>query len=182
MKKIKKNMLETVSVTQSHKKSVFQTKHEVFNQLNNPVFFISKMLIFWYLYHMDRTGKSILIISNTSRLCKSLQILLKSNPGIHKIAEASDTSSGLKWIRENKGDIVLIDAALPNEAAWHVLEQIREKFSFCRCILLTHAALQEKKARNAKADAILSEGFSTEELFHVLKSVSHILEDSDITY
>ena len=131
---------------------------------------------------MDNTGKSILIISNTSRLCKSLSVLLKSNPGFHSITEAPDIISGVNWISEHKSDIVFIDAALPNEGACHVLKKIREDFPFCHSILLAHSSSQENKTLSTQADAVLSEGFSTEKLFQVLESLIDVLEDSDITY
>ena len=129
---------------------------------------------------MNVTGKSIIIISNSSRLCKSLRVLLKSNPGFHCIAEVPNQDSGVKWISKHNSDIVFIDTALPNDSAWKTLKQIKDNFPFCRSVLLAHSAFQENKALNAKADAVLSEDFSTEELFQVLESIIKIQEDSDV--
>ena len=117
---------------------------------------------------MNAGHYSAVIIASNSRLCNSLKVLLKSNPSITRVGVAADRITGLEYIATYLPNIVFIDTGLPDREAWLTLSLIKARFPLCRCILLTHSFTQEQEALTAEGDAVLSEDFTTADLFRAL--------------
>jgi DNA-binding NarL/FixJ family response regulator len=111
---------------------------------------------------------SVLILSTASRLCNSLRVLLNAYPRIHWIRQTCDSLVALQWIAEHRPDVVLLDAGMPKNEAWQVLNHIQSFYPHCRCIVLTHNFAQQERAERARAYAILEDDFSMERLFQAL--------------
>jgi DNA-binding NarL/FixJ family response regulator len=115
---------------------------------------------------------STLIIAPPGRFRDSLRVLLRAGKQISLIGQADEGTAGLKIIAEEKPRLVLLDADLPDEAAWGILDQLKKESENIRCLLLTHTPHQQAKAQQAGANAVLPDGFSTEILFENLQSLA----------
>ncbi len=65
--------------------------------------------------------------------------------------------------------LVLIDANLPEQAAWRIGAEIRDGFPRHHPVILTHIACQVEQSREAGLDALPLEGLTANSLLDVLR-------------
>lgn len=111
---------------------------------------------------MLKNINQVLIISEAGRLRDSLRVLLKSCYPQAAIAETGNFSPSLLRLAAGPGALVLVDAALPDEQAWQVMQVFRSPRT--HSVLLAHSVAQQQQAREAGAAVILLDGFNAESL------------------
>jgi DNA-binding NarL/FixJ family response regulator len=114
---------------------------------------------------------SVLIAARPCRMRDSLRLLLKTMPGIEIVGHADDSASALRMVAEHHPALVLLDTNLPGEGVATVLQQIKASGSPSRCLVLAGSSRQQRKAREAGADAALLGGFSATELFEAIEGL-----------
>ena len=107
---------------------------------------------------------SALIIAPRGRLRASLGVLLRAMDDIAEVHESDDAIEGLRAIATSQPSIVLLDVNEPDQQAWSVLRQLKSTQPQIRCCVIVHTVVQEQRARDAGADAVLQAGFSAEAL------------------
>ena len=72
---------------------------------------------------VDITGKNILVVEDDMFLAQLLTNRI-AKAGV-KVLRASDGDDGLKMLREEKPDLVLLDLILPKKSGFELLEEMR---------------------------------------------------------
>ncbi|HEY3942883.1 MAG TPA: response regulator transcription factor [Acidimicrobiales bacterium] len=105
----------------------------------------------------------VLVVEDDVDIWRSLQILLQRAG--YDLLWAGDGPDGLRVLREQRPDLVILDVGLPRLDGWSVLERIRDH-SEIPVILLTARGLETDKVRGllGGADDYLTKPFSNEEL------------------
>jgi len=122
--------------------------------------------------HRDST----LIIAPPGRLRDGLRVLLRATGRITRVEEANDARLGLQSIAARPPALVLLDAALGDDDALRVLQQLTTQWPRLPCLVLVHNLKQEHMAQAAGADAVLQAGFATEIFF---STIQRMLLDRD---
>ena len=102
-----------------------------------------------------------LIIAPPGRLRDSLRVLLRASERVTRIAMADDGRSGLRQIAALNPGLVVIDADLPEDEAWHIAPIMGRSTSECGCLIITHNPQQAHRAHQIGVAAILADDFST---------------------
>lgn len=113
---------------------------------------------------------SALIIAKPSPLRVSLRALLIAMPQVGVVREADDWSAALQLELEPHPVLVLLDGDVVEEI-WLVLRRMRLKWPRARFFFLASDVLQEKRASDARADAVLLKGSLPARLVAVLVSL-----------
>ena len=98
-------------------------------------------------------------------------MLLRAGEQISLTGQADDGPSGLIMIADQQPQLVLIDANLPDEQAWEVVEYLIKEHPNIYSLILAHTPQQHNRAMAAGADATLPDGFTTETLFTTLRTL-----------
>ncbi len=114
---------------------------------------------------------SALIIGPAGRWRDSLCVLLQATNAIAGILQADDGRSGWQLIVKSRPTLLLLDAGLPGDEAWPLLEQVRKLRPPVRCIVLARTSAQAQRAEAAGADAVLQVGFSGKDLYAAIREV-----------
>jgi len=119
----------------------------------------------------------VLVVEDDVDIWRSLQILLQRAG--YELLWAADGPDGLRSLREDHPDLVILDVGLPKLDGWAVLERIRDH-SEIPVILLTARGLETDKVRGllGGADDYLTKPFSNEEL---VARVAALLRRSPVT-
>jgi DNA-binding response OmpR family regulator len=106
----------------------------------------------------------ILIIEDELPMRTALQDLLSAEG--YRVLSASDGESGLKKVRDEKPDLVLLDVMMPKLDGFSVCAELRRLSIKTPVIMLTAKGMVEDRVTglDAGADDYLSKPFSTEEL------------------
>ena len=111
---------------------------------------------------------TILIIAPPGRLRDSIFVLLKSEKEFTLLGPADDAPAGLRMITAQNPSVVIVDANLPDGAAWDFLPKLKNLASPPHCLVLVHTTDQQQQAQTASADATLLTGFTTATLIATL--------------
>jgi two-component system response regulator NreC len=116
---------------------------------------------------MDRIV-SVFIIAPPGRLRDGLRVVLRANENIEIAGQADDGKAALEAVTASFPVLVLLDANLPDGEAWSILEHLKRRLPEMYCCVLVHTCDQDQRARNKGADAVLQEGFSSEQFLSVV--------------
>ena len=108
-----------------------------------------------------------LIVAAPSPLQDGLLALLTTSDQISVVLVAEEASLALRMVKDHHPNIVILDGHLPQ--ARMVLEQIKNKWTQTRCIVLVDSVEQERAFK--EADAVLIEGFSPSRLMATIKEL-----------
>lgn len=119
-------------------------------------------------------GKKILIIEDDKFLRELISRKLKDEE--FEIAEAVDGEEGLKKIKEEKPDLILLDLILPNIDGFEVLSRMKEdpKITAIPVIILSNLGQKEEVERGLKlgaADYLIKAHFTPGEIVEKIKNV-----------
>ena len=111
----------------------------------------------------------VLIVAQPCRLCDGLQAILRATPGIQEVYQACDGESALRMIGPHRPALILLDAGLPDGAAWELLRRLKAEHRHLKCVILVDSSRQQRQARDAGADAVLMKGLPAAMLFETVK-------------
>lgn len=107
--------------------------------------------------------KKVLLIDDEERMLELLELYLK--PYSYICRKALGANEGLKYIKEEKFDIILLDVMMPEMNGWEVCKKIRE-YSDIPIIMVTAREQKEDIVKGLKlgADDYITKPFDEEEL------------------
>jgi DNA-binding NarL/FixJ family response regulator len=118
----------------------------------------------------------ILIIGPEGRLREGLCIVLRTFPGIADLILTDSLDSGCELVVRHKPSLVIVDADDKLEEECQSLKRVLASYAASRCLVIAKSLAQAAKAKEAGADAILLQGFSTNTLYQTLVSLEVIPE------
>ncbi len=127
---------------------------------------------------MKRTAK-ILAIDGEDIVLKSISKALRSDGDTeYSVTTANTALEGLKLVRSNMFDLILLDLALPGMNGIEALRRIKSSYPLVSVVVMSGYSYERTFLNEAanNADGLLSKPFTTEEIKCL---VSHILWGSE---
>jgi two-component system response regulator VicR len=123
---------------------------------------------------MSTTAKSILCIEDESEMIDLMRLILGRRG--YEVRGATSGMDGLKLIREEKPDLILLDLMMPEMDGWEVYQQIKadEKTRDIPVIVVTAKAQSIDRVLGlhiAKVDDYIAKPFSPQELLNSVEKV-----------
>ena len=123
---------------------------------------------------MSTTAKSILCIEDESEMIDLMRLILGRRG--YEVRGATSGMDGLRMIREEKPDLILLDLMMPEMDGWEVYQQIRadEKTRDIPVIVVTAKAQSIDRVLGlhiAKVDDYIAKPFSPLELMNSVEKV-----------
>ena len=116
---------------------------------------------------------SILLVESRTAVRDAFATALCDEDGITVVAMASTVreATNLAWVHQP--DVALIDAEMPKDSAFDLVEQLRTSVPHCRSIILTSvdASCNMKKAYDQGAWAYLTDDVPFTEIVHAIRMV-----------
>lgn len=106
----------------------------------------------------------ILILGKPGPLRESLVTLLRTVPNVGVVKLADDAAAGLMMIAKHNPKLVLLDAALPKDSAWTVLQQVKLQWPGIHCVVLGDSIQHCQRAELAGASRVILKGSSAAQL------------------
>lgn len=110
----------------------------------------------------------ILVVAKPGRLREALCALLKSSFWPEPISQVDDGPTALKILVEHTPTLILLDSHWSDDEVKAVVGQIKTDRPQTRCLVLANTTEQLQVARNAGADVVLPQGFSTTNLLSII--------------
>lgn len=109
-------------------------------------------------------SKKILIADDEPNIVISLEYLMKREG--FEVSVARDGAEALQLLREHKPDLILLDAMMPKQTGFDVLQAIRAEQPKLKIVMLTAKGRDTdiEKGRALGADDYVVKPFSTREL------------------
>ena len=86
---------------------------------------------------------SILLVEDHEGFAKALLNMLSQNPNLQVVAVAENAEAALRYLRESRVDLVLVDYSLPDMSGINLLEALLAEHPSMRCAMLSgHLSLQ----------------------------------------
>jgi DNA-binding NarL/FixJ family response regulator len=106
----------------------------------------------------------VILFARPGRMPAGLRVLLKSLFPLVQIEQTEALSTVRGLLAVEQPCLVLVDAALPEEQAWLLVEEIKHGFTRHHCVILAHSSIQQQQAQSAGAQAVLLDGFTADDL------------------
>ncbi len=115
----------------------------------------------------------VLVVDDHPPMRMGLVALIKGQPGMDVVAEASDGEEAIEVYEDVKPDIVLMDLRMPGMGGVEAILAIRKKHSEARVIVLSTYDADEDiyRAMQSGAKSYLLKDMSTEEIAATIRSV-----------
>ena len=89
---------------------------------------------------------SILLVEDHAGFAKALSSILAQNPNLQIVAVAESAEAALRFLRESRVDLVLVDYSLPDMSGVNLLEALLAEYPDLRCAMLSgHLSLQHAR-------------------------------------
>jgi len=112
----------------------------------------------------------VLITDDRLASRKGLRALMLTQPDIQVIGEAANGEKAIQFIKNNKPDVVIMDAFMPVMNGLEATKLIKSKWKGIRVVILTlHNDIREE-ALAAGADAFLVKGCSPDDLIKEIRN------------
>lgn len=99
---------------------------------------------------MKETGKSILIVDDSTIIVKRLELMLQAADGLGPVHTANDFAPAWQFIEARQPDIVLLDINLPGGSGIQLLRQIKDSYPFIKVVMISNQS--EEHYRNTCKD------------------------------
>jgi DNA-binding NarL/FixJ family response regulator len=118
--------------------------------------------------------KTILIVDDHPLFREGLKSLIARNPGFQVVGEAGSGREGLKFAKELKPDLVIMDISLPDKSGVDVTRDIRSILSETRVIIVSmHSNIDHiTEAFRAGATGYVVKESAADRLIHGLEAIS----------
>jgi len=115
----------------------------------------------------------ILTVDDHPLLREGIAFLVKSQPDMELVAEASDGEEAIEQFRRHRPDVTLMDLRMPNLDGTEAISRIRNEFPDAKIVVLTTYAgdVQVLKAIKAGARGYIVKGHVHRELLDAIRSV-----------
>lgn len=91
-------------------------------------------------------ASSILLVEDHAGFAKALLNMLSQNPSLRVVAVAESADAAIRYLRETKVDLVLVDYSLPDMSGVTLLESMLTEHPDLRCAMLSgHLSLQHAR-------------------------------------
>lgn len=97
---------------------------------------------FYIIIKLQMGREKILIVDDDSDMVEALKIILEA--GGYSVITASDGEEGLRRIRGEKPDLIILDLILPKESGDVVCRRIKEDKDFAKIPVIILTAMAEK--------------------------------------
>ena len=121
---------------------------------------------------VERSAVLYKVLITDDRLAsrKGLRALMLTQPDIQVIGEASNGERAIQFIKENKPDVVIMDAFMPGMNGLEATRIIKKRWRGIRVVILTlHDDIREE-AIAAGADAFLVKGCPPDHLIQEIRN------------
>ena len=121
----------------------------------------------------DPDSIRILTVDDHPLLREGIAALVKGEPDMELVAEASDGEEAIKQFRLHQPDVTLMDLQMPNLNGTEAISRIRAEFSGARIIVLSTYSgdVQVLRAIKAGARGYILKGHVHRELLEAIRSV-----------
>ena len=123
-------------------------------------------------FKYESTAMRVLLADDQSHIRSALQLLLKYEPAVYVVGEASDAKSLLAQLRAIHPDAILLDWELPGLIAIDTLTALREDCPHLSVIALSGQPEARQEALDSGADAFVSKIEPPEQLLAVLHALN----------
>ena len=115
----------------------------------------------------------ILTVDDHPLLREGIAFLVKSQPDMELVAEASDGEEAIEQFRRHRPDVTLMDLRMPNLNGTEAISRIRNEFPDAKIIVLSTYAgdVQVLRAIKAGARGYIAKGHVHRELLEAIRSV-----------
>jgi len=115
----------------------------------------------------------ILTVDDHPLLREGIAFLVKSQPDMELVAEASDGEEAIEQFRRHRPDVTLMDLRMPNLNGTEAISRIKNEFPDAKIIVLSTYAgdVQVLKAIKAGARGYIVKGHVHRELLDAIRSV-----------
>ena len=115
----------------------------------------------------------VLTVDDHPLLREGIAFLVKSQPDMELVAEASDGEEAIEQFRRHRPDVTLMDLRMPNLNGTEAISRIRNEFPDAKIIVLSTYAgdVQVLKAIKAGARGYIVKGHVHRELLDAIRSV-----------
>jgi DNA-binding response OmpR family regulator len=119
---------------------------------------------------------TILIIDDDERIRSLMRNILLF--GGHRVIEASDGESGMRYLEGDRCDFVLTDLGMPGMNGWEVIKWIKTRVPQLPVALITGwgTDLDEKKIKESGVDWIIGKPFQVNEILEMVNLFKNRME------
>ena len=104
------------------------------------------------------TGVSVLIVEDDEAIASVVQAWLRVDPRFVRVDQVGSVAAARSWIVDESPDIVVLDHALPDGTAAHVLDALRERGCAASVVLYTSHADYADLGQALGCDAAVHKG------------------------
>jgi len=111
---------------------------------------------------------TILVIDDDERIRSLLRNILLF--GGHRVIEASDGESGMRYLEGDRFDLVLTDLGMPGMNGWEVVKRIKARIPQVPVALITGwgTDLDQEKIKESGVDRIIGKPFQVNEILETV--------------
>jgi DNA-binding NarL/FixJ family response regulator len=112
---------------------------------------------------------TVLVAARPDRMRDSLELLLRTIPGMEIVGQTDNGPSALRIVAEERPSLAVVDTNLSDGSALTLLRPIKAREPRTRRLVLVDNGQKQKDAATAGAGAVLRKGFPAEELFDAVE-------------
>jgi CheY-like chemotaxis protein len=143
---------------------------------------ISRQALLKLLERLGTDIRRILVVDDDPRMGKLLQRLLEANLEVYEVIWAKNGQEGLRKMREQLPDLVLMDLSMPEMDGYTLLAEMRQDSRLCHipvAVITAHLSTPDEERQLGGKSLFVSNltGFTNEEILNYLR---HLLEAAGV--
>jgi CheY-like chemotaxis protein len=100
----------------------------------------------------------VLVVDDAAEIRAMLRVALAAYAGPEEVWEAGSGGEALELAEQRRPDAIVLDLAMPRRSGLDVLPELRNRLPGARIVVYTAYSDQERRAREAGADAYFVKG------------------------